>query len=43
MNTDLVYPNGLSGPFPEEVQLEFLRTIKGLEEVQIVKPGYDVE
>eukprot|EP00614_Pseudopedinella_elastica_P014526 CAMPEP_0172581202 /NCGR_PEP_ID=MMETSP1068-20121228/372_1 /TAXON_ID=35684 /ORGANISM="Pseudopedinella elastica, Strain CCMP716" /LENGTH=696 /DNA_ID=CAMNT_0013374101 /DNA_START=1 /DNA_END=2091 /DNA_ORIENTATION=- len=43
LNTDLVYPNGLSGPFPEEVQLEFLRTIKGLEEVQIVKPGYDVE
>ena len=43
LNTDLVYPNGLSGPFPESVQLEFLRTIDGLENVEIIKPGYDVE
>jgi tRNA uridine 5-carboxymethylaminomethyl modification enzyme len=43
LNTDLVYPNGLSGPFPEEVQLQLLRTITGLEEVVIERPGYDVE
>jgi len=43
VDTDLVYPNGLSGPFPEEVQLELLRTIAGLEEVVIERPGYDVE
>lgn len=43
LNTDLVYPNGLSGPFPLEVQLQIIRSIKGLEEAVIVKPGYDVE
>ncbi|CDR96583.1 glucose inhibited division protein A family protein, putative [Babesia bigemina] len=42
-DSDLVYPNGLSGAFPPEVQLELLRTIPGLEEVEIVTPGYDVE
>jgi tRNA uridine 5-carboxymethylaminomethyl modification enzyme len=43
LSTDLVYPNGLSGPFPEDVQLKILRTIVGLEQVQIARPGYDVE
>ena len=43
LSTDTVYPNGLSGPFPERVQLELLRTIKGLEEVEIERVGYDVE
>ena len=43
LNSDLVYPNGLSGPYPADIQLEILRTIKGLEEVEIIKPGYDVE
>lgn len=43
LSTDLVYPNGMSGPYPEEIQLKILRTMKGLEEVEIVRPGYDVE
>ncbi|GBE59362.1 tRNA uridine 5-carboxymethylaminomethyl modification enzyme [Babesia ovata] len=43
MDSDLVYPNGVSGAFPPDVQLELLRTIPGLEEVEIVTPGYDVE
>jgi len=43
LNTDIVYPNGLSGPYPEEIQLKILRSMKGLEEVEIVRPGYDVE
>jgi tRNA uridine 5-carboxymethylaminomethyl modification enzyme len=37
------YPNGLSTSLPEEIQLEFLRTIPGLDEVQISKPGYAIE
>ena len=41
--TDIVYPNGMSGPYPEDIQLKILRSMKGLEEVEIVRPGYDVE
>jgi tRNA uridine 5-carboxymethylaminomethyl modification enzyme len=33
----------MSGPYPEEIQLQILRSMKGLEEVEIVRPGYDVE
>jgi len=43
LNTDIVYPNGMSGPYPEEIQLKIMRSMKGLEEVEIVRPGYDVE
>jgi len=43
LNTHIVYPNGMSGPYPEEIQLKILRTMKGLEQVEIVRPGYDVE
>ncbi len=37
------YPNGLSTSLPEEVQLEFLRTIPGLGRVEIARPGYAIE
>ncbi len=43
LDTPLVYLNGVSSSLPFEVQLEFLRTIPGLEEVEISKPGYAVE
>ena len=43
LKTDLVYPNGMSGPFPQEIQQLILRSMKGMEEVEIVRPGYDVE
>jgi len=43
LNTHIVYPNGMSGPYPEHVQLEIMRTMQGLEKVEIVRPGYDVE
>ncbi|GIX61785.1 glucose inhibited division protein [Babesia caballi] len=42
-DSSLVYPNGVSGAFPPEVQTKLLRTIPGLEEVEVVTPGYDVE
>jgi tRNA uridine 5-carboxymethylaminomethyl modification enzyme len=39
----LVYPNGISTSLPDDVQLAFLRSIEGLEQVEIVRPGYAVE
>lgn len=43
LDCTLVYPNGISTSLPADVQLAFLRTIKGLERVEIVQPGYAVE
>jgi len=39
LDTDIVYPNGLSCTLPAELQLEMLRTIPGLEQVSMIKPG----
>jgi tRNA uridine 5-carboxymethylaminomethyl modification enzyme len=41
--TDEVYLNGVSSSLPEDVQEAFLRTLPGLERLQIVRPGYAVE
>jgi len=41
--TDELYLNGLSSSLPEEVQAAFIRTLPGLEEAVIVRPGYAVE
>ncbi len=38
-----VYPNGLSTSMPLPVQLEFVRTVPGLERVEIIRPGYAIE
>lgn len=38
-----VYPNGISTSMAEEVQLEFVRAIPGLENVKMLRPGYAVE
>ena len=38
-----IYPNGISTSLPFEVQLEFVRTIKGLENCLITRPGYAIE
>lgn len=43
LNTDIVYPNGISTALPADLQVELLRTIKGLEKVELVRPGYSVE
>jgi len=38
-----VYPNGVSTSLPENVQTAFLKTIPGLEEVRVIRPGYAIE
>jgi len=38
-----IYPNGISTSLPEEVQEKFIRSIKGLEKVEILQPGYAIE
>jgi len=43
LDTHLVYPNGISTSLPAEVQLDLVRTMPGLEAVEIVTPGYAVE
>ena len=43
LDTDTVYPNGLSGAFDEATQQQVINTIAGLERARITQPGYDVE
>ena len=43
LNGSSIYLQGLSTSLPANIQLKFLRTIKGLEQVEILKPGYAVE
>jgi tRNA uridine 5-carboxymethylaminomethyl modification enzyme len=38
-----IYPNGISTSLPEDVQTDFIRTIPGLENVTILRPGYAIE
>ena len=43
LDDDTIYPNGLSTSLPADVQERFLRSIAGLEQVAIVRPGYAIE
>ena len=43
LNTDVVYPNGISTSLPADVQHQFIHTIKGLENVEILRPAYAIE
>ena len=43
LNSELVYPNGISTALPEEVQIKMLKTIPGLEESKITDFGYAIE
>ena len=42
-DTKEIYPNGLSTSLPIDVQIGFLRTINGLEDVEVLRPGYAIE
>jgi tRNA uridine 5-carboxymethylaminomethyl modification enzyme len=43
LNTEEMYVQGMSTSLPIDVQMEFLKTIPGLENVQIMRPGYAIE
>ena len=43
LDTHEVYPNGISTSLPFDVQLELVRSIKGLEGAHILRPGYAIE
>ncbi len=43
VNTEEMYLQGMSSSLPEEVQIEFYRTIKGLENVQVMRNAYAIE
>jgi len=42
-HTNEIYPNGVSTSLPLDIQIRMLRSIKGLEEVEIIRPGYAIE
>ena len=42
-NTDEMYLQGLSSSLPVDVQMQFLRTIPGLQQVQVMRPAYAIE
>ena len=43
LNTREIYVNGLSTSMPAEVQMEMVRSIRGLEEAELIRPGYAIE
>jgi tRNA uridine 5-carboxymethylaminomethyl modification enzyme len=43
LNTVEYYPNGISTSLPIDIQIKMLRSIKGLENVEIFRPGYAIE
>jgi tRNA uridine 5-carboxymethylaminomethyl modification enzyme len=43
LSTHEVYPNGISTSLPFDVQVELVRSISGLEQAHVVRPGYAIE
>lgn len=43
LNTHEIYPNGISTSLPFDVQFQFVRTMVGLENAHITRPGYAIE
>ncbi|MCU7833887.1 MAG: tRNA uridine-5-carboxymethylaminomethyl(34) synthesis enzyme MnmG [gamma proteobacterium symbiont of Taylorina sp.] len=43
LSTHEIYPNGISTSLPFDIQLEFVRSMKGFEKAFIVRPGYAIE
>jgi tRNA uridine 5-carboxymethylaminomethyl modification enzyme len=42
-NTNEIYPNGISTSLPLDIQVRMLRSIQGLEDVEVLRPGYAIE
>ncbi len=43
LTSEEIYPNGISTSLPFDVQVDFVRTIKGFEQAHITRPGYAIE
>lgn len=43
LNTNEIYPNGISTSLPFDIQLALVRSVRGLENAHILRPGYAIE